>query len=119
MSHGITHFAVGATCTLIIVTYLVPRVPYPRVIVILGGIWAMLPDANKLVDWQVLDRLHSSPVADIFWFHYSLDRIDSTDSIEFGVVAVAIFLIMTYIAERREYRSLNLNGITDGVETSE
>ncbi|MEF8915198.1 hypothetical protein [Natronomonas sp.] len=108
MSQGVTHFAVGATFTTLLVTFLVPNVRYPRVWVLAGGGWAMLPDAAKLHANPSLLALHSSRWADIFWLHFTMDRLDSTDSVVFGAVALAALLGMTALTEYRGYRALSV-----------
>lgn len=108
MSLGVTHFAVGATLTVLVETYLVPNVPYPRTIAILGGLWAMVPDANKVspVFRSELSALHSSPLADVFWFHRSLDLADPGDTVAVAVVSLVVLFVATVVSERRSYRAL-------------
>ena len=106
MSQGVTHFAVGAACTTLVVTFLVPSVRYPRTAILAGGIWAMLPDAGKVYSHPLILRLHDSRWMDLFWLHYTLDRLDRADSSRWGAVALVAFLVMTIIAERRWYRAL-------------
>lgn len=107
MARGVTHFAVGAALTTLVTTYLVPRAPYPRLLAVLGGAWAMLPDAHLLVPDRIpaLRALHYSRAADLFWFHRTLDRLDERDSIRAGVLAIGLYAIVTAIAERRGYRT--------------
>jgi hypothetical protein len=106
MSQGVTHFAVGATLTTLLVSFLVLNVRYPRVWVLVGGGWAMLPDAVKLYRHPALVELHGSRFADLFWFHYTLDRLDPSDSALVGAVSIAALIAATVIAERRGYRAL-------------
>lgn len=116
MSMGVTHFAVGATLTILVVTYLVPDVPYPRTVAILGGIWAMIPDAQKLspVLQSELWKLHYSPLADVFWFHRWLDVVDSGDSVVVAAASLLGLFAVTVISERRSYRALeSVRGLVD------
>lgn len=108
MSQALTHFAVGATITVLVVTFLVPRAPVPRLLTILGGAWAMVPDAYWVapVYRDELRSLHGSPVTDLFFLHRTLDVRDVTDSNEWAAAAVAALLVATAIAEYREYRAL-------------
>ncbi|WP_336135948.1 hypothetical protein [Natronomonas amylolytica] len=108
MSQGVAHFAVGATLTTLLVTFLVPNARYPRVWVLAGGAWAMLPDAAKLYSHPALVALHGSRWADVFWLHFTMDRLDSTDSALFGAVMLAALLGVTALAEYRGYRALSV-----------
>lgn len=107
MSQAITHFAVGATIAILVVTLLVPNVGYPRTWTIVGGGWAMVPDASKLVESPGTLAFHDSIWADLFWAHRTLDRADPTDSTLWASVAVAAFLGATLLAEHRSYRALD------------
>ncbi|WP_247000835.1 hypothetical protein [Halosolutus gelatinilyticus] len=104
MSQGITHFAVGGAVTAILAA-LVPDLPYPRTLVLVGGGWATVPDAVKLVQHPALAALHEHPIADVFWFHRTLDRLDETDSVAVASAALAIFIVVTSLLERRAYRA--------------
>lgn len=108
MSQALTHFAVGATVTVLVVTYLIPDVPYPRVVSLLGGVWAMLPDVHWLapVGRSTLKAFHRSPYADVFFFHHALDVRDRTDSNAVAAVALSALILATALADRREYRAL-------------
>lgn len=102
MSQGITHFAVGATATALVVS-LVPGVRYPRTLILGGGAWAMVPDAAKLVDRPHLRAFHRGHLADAFWLHRTLDRLDRSDSTRVATVALSFFLLVTAILEWRSY----------------
>lgn len=111
MPLGIAHFAFGAAVTTFVVTYLVPTVWYPRTIAIVGGGWAMLPDAHNVspVFTEQLRQLHySSPWMDLFWLHRTLDGLDAANSQAFAVLTVAAFVAMTLVAERRDDRASSL-----------
>ncbi|MFB6189287.1 MAG: hypothetical protein ABEI57_05340 [Halapricum sp.] len=105
---AIAHFAFGSALTILALTYLVPNVPYPRVLALLGGIWAMIPDAHWIspVFESQLDALHGSAWANVFWFHRALDRTDTTDSKTVAVAFLAVLVVATVLAERRSYRAL-------------
>jgi hypothetical protein len=105
---AIAHFAFGATLTVLAVTYLVPSAPYPRVVALLGGLWAMLPDAHWVspVFAAELRAFHASSVADLFFLHRTLDVADPTDSRAFAAVLLGCLLVATALAERRSYRAL-------------
>jgi hypothetical protein len=105
MSQAITHFAVGATLTAVLIVLLVPAVRYPRTWVLVGGGWAMVPDAGKLVADPAVLAFHGTRWADLFWFHRTLDRLDPTDATLPAAVAVSGFIVVTLAAERRAYRT--------------
>ena len=52
-----------------------------------------------------LSEFHGSPWADLFWFHRTLDALDSTDSKTSAAVLLARFVLTTIVAERRSYRT--------------
>lgn len=107
MSLALAHFAFGATVTTLVVTFLVPTVWYPRTLVLLGGAWAMLPDLHQVSPVAVapLRAFHRTPWADLFWLHRTLDRLDPTDSATVAALLLAGFLLVTALAERRDYRA--------------
>lgn len=91
-----------------VVTYLVPAVPYPRSIAVLGGVWAMVPDVHWVAPVYAAEpkAAHGSVLADLFWFHRTLDRLDPTDSKAVAAVLLALLFAVTFVAERRGYRPL-------------
>jgi hypothetical protein len=102
MSRAITHFAIGAALTALAVT-LLPGVPYPRTVVLLGGGWALVPDAAKLVSHPWLRAFHRSRWADVFWFHRTLDGVDRTDSTRVASAALALLILVTAVVEWWSY----------------
>lgn len=102
MSLGLGHFAFGAMLTALVLAVFLPRIPYPRTLTILGGTWALLPDAVKLVgNSPKLTAFHNSPIADVFWLHYTLDVVDPADSARVSTLFVAGLLLVTMFAEFR------------------
>ncbi|MBX0287502.1 hypothetical protein [Haloarcula salinisoli] len=117
MSIAIGHFVVGAALTTVVVTLFVPGVSYPRTIVLAGGGWAMGPDFHQVspVAREALFEFHSSPWADLFWFHRTLDTLDATDSNTVAAVLLSGFILTTLVAERRSYRTPTV--VVDTYET--
>lgn len=109
MSMALAHFAFGTALTVLAVTYLLPGVPYPRVVAMAGGGWAMVPDAHWVapVGGDVLYAFHGSALANLFWFHRALDSLDPGDSKAVAAAMVALLLVATALAEHREYRALS------------
>jgi hypothetical protein len=108
MSMAIAHFAFGGAVTVFVVTYLVPGVRYPRLVSLAGGVWAMLPDAHWVSPAFApeLKALHGSPLVDLFFLHHTLDALDAGDSKVVAAAMLALLLVATALAERREYRTL-------------
>jgi len=118
MSIAIGHFVVGAALTTAAVTLFVPDVSYPRTIVLAGGGWAMIPDFHQVspVAREALFEFHqSSPWADLFWFHRTLDTLDATDSNAVAAALLSVFILTTVVAERRSYRTPT--AVADSYET--
>lgn len=105
MSIALAHFAVGASLATVAVLYFIPELPYERVVILLSGVWAMIPDVAKLGlgSPRQATVLFDSVWANVFWFHQRLDVIDATDSVRFAAVAVGVFIGVTALAERWEY----------------
>ena len=105
---AIAHFAFGGAVTVLVVTYLVPGVCYPRLVALAGGVWAMLPDAHWVSPAFApeLKTLHGTPLVDVFFLHHTLDTLDAGDSKQVAAAMLALLLVATALAERREYRTL-------------
>ncbi|WP_380677883.1 hypothetical protein [Salinigranum sp. GCM10025319] len=82
--NAIVHFAVGATCGMVVLLAVDwrPQVEFP--LVFASGGWALLPDGWYFLrylgnDWLVAAglALHRSVFANVFWFHQLLDRLES------------------------------------------
>lgn len=80
MAPALVHFLVGASIALVLVTPIALRYElspwWPLWLVVLGGLWGLWPDAHHIapVYETELRALHDSPRADLFAFHYTLDR---------------------------------------------
>ncbi|AGN02736.1 hypothetical protein L593_13985 [Salinarchaeum sp. Harcht-Bsk1] len=105
MSQGITHFAVGATVTVLLVTVAIPTVRYPRTWTLVGGGWALVPDASKLHAVPETLAFHDSILANVCWAHRTLDRLDPGDSTTWASAALLALFGATVLAERRSYRT--------------
>lgn len=105
MSLALTHFVFGALCATLLVSYLLPNRNYPRTIIIASGIWAMLPDFHWVVPiFEAQFRAgHGSVLANIFWFHQLFDLADPADSHRLAAVLLGVLLLVTLLAEEREY----------------
>ena len=80
MAPAIVHFLVGASIVLLVATPFVARYGVrtllPLWLVVVGGLWGLFPDIHHItpVYQTELYALHNSPWADLFAFHYTLDR---------------------------------------------
>lgn len=100
MSLAITHFVFGASATMLVVTFFLPRMRFPRTLMVLGGLWAMVPDVGKVVSaFGFVDAVHDSTWANIFWAHHFLDVIDPADTTKAAVGALAFFFVVSFVAE--------------------
>lgn len=102
MSMAIAHFAFGAGMTALVIAFLLPRVEFPRLLILFGGGWAMVPDVNKLSDSATLDAIHSHQIVDIFWLHWTFDTyIDPNDSWVIAAVLFGFFIASMMVYEYR------------------
>ena len=80
MAPAIVHFLVGASILLIVATPIAWRYDldwrWPLWLVAVGGIWGLFPDVHHIapVFEARLRAFHDSTWADLFAFHYTLDR---------------------------------------------
>lgn len=100
MAPAITHFLIGAACSLIVAVPIVLRYDLTREhawwLVPLGGVSALIPGVHHVapIAGDSLSLLHLSPWNDLFGFHYTLDRLAARtqDSASlFGAIAVFLF----------------------------
>lgn len=86
---GITHFALGATGG----TIINEKLQYDRLLIpVLSGIFAMLPDANKLLEIHTTKVVNQSVFNNIFWFHGLLDTMETTYPEIEGVIALCLLI---------------------------
>lgn len=105
MAPAIVHFLVGASICILVATPLVWRYDldwrWPLWLVAVGGIWGLFPDVHNItpVYESQLRAFHNSAWADLFAFHYTLDRpfvrarpIEST----FASIAGLLVAVITF-----------------------
>lgn len=105
MSLAITHFAVGGILSTIVLLYLLPPTRYARSLVLLGGVWGMIPDLHQIspVFTAQLRAYHHSPFANIFWLHETLDVIDPGDSTILATLALGAFIVTALFGDWWSY----------------
>lgn len=101
MSLGIGHFSLGAAGALLALgaTGLHRKTSKEGGIAILSGLWALIPDIG-LVFSDVGPTDHT-PLANLFWFHYTLDTNSASESIVgnamlVGLMGVALVWYFTW-----------------------
>ncbi|WP_418284161.1 hypothetical protein [Halorubrum sp. DTA46] len=100
MAPAIVHFLIGAALLLTVAVPVILRYEIDREhavwLVPLGGIWGLTPDVHNIapVFVESLYAFHNAPVADLFAFHYTLDRSTVRAQYEASVFgSITIFLI--------------------------
>ncbi|RQG86657.1 hypothetical protein EA462_16045 [Natrarchaeobius halalkaliphilus] len=105
MAPAITHFLVGASLLLVLVTPIALRYDIDREnaiwLIPIGGVWGLLPDVHHItpVFETQLYALHNAAWMDLFGLHYTLDRqairvryVESVfGAIGLFIVSVAVF----------------------------
>lgn len=102
MSLPITHFAIGATLTLLVLWIVAPTYPYRGTLAVGGGIWALVPDVHYIspVYTAELESIKHSYVGDLFWFHRSLDSlVRGRGSRVVAGLAIATLLVVVLFVE--------------------
>jgi hypothetical protein len=80
MAPAIAHFLLGATLLLTAAVPIALRYDFDREhaiwLIPLGGVWGLAPDIHNIapIVAESLYALHNTPWADLFGFHYTLDR---------------------------------------------
>ncbi|MBT9133016.1 MAG: hypothetical protein DDT33_01547 [Firmicutes bacterium] len=99
----IGYFAIGHAAANIGLTVLRPRQKKCRcLLLILSGIWAMIPDASKLI--PQLEAFHYHWTADFFWLHRWIDvTVDPTDSFWKASAAIAVMIAGAVFAKWKNH----------------
>lgn len=107
MSLAITHFAVGAGCMTLLLTLWAPTLAYRQTVIVLSGLWALIPDLHYVspVLQGPLSQLKFTVLGDVFWFHRSMDALESgRGSRTVAAVAVVCLLGVTVTTEYYQRR---------------
>lgn len=101
MSLALGHFAIGAAGATVLLALLPIRVPFEHTLTLLGGVWALIPDIYQLAPTYTgwMRAIHDGLVANVFWFHRTLDVIDPSDSNTGVFLAVLLWLSVTLTVE--------------------
>lgn len=141
MSMAIGHFAAGTSGTMLLFHMLPLRIRFKiRIaqvfIIVLGGLWAMLPDTAKFSNlmqyfndtyWMKINLLqrirlpdltvfinlirafHDSRWANICFFHQLMDAIDNGDSLLVSGVLVLIMVLIAWFIFIKEFQERHAN----------
>ncbi|WP_290812376.1 hypothetical protein [Halovivax sp.] len=100
MAPAIVHFLVGASICLLVAAPFARRYDlgwqWPLWLVAIGGIWGLVPDVHHVapVSETRLRAFHDSRWAELFAFHYTLDRpAVRARPIESTFASIACFLV--------------------------
>ena len=102
---AVTHFAFGALCATLLVSYLLPNLKYSRTVIMASGLWAMLPDFHQVapIFEPQFRAIHDSAVANVFWLHQLFDLADRHESPRLAAVMLGVLILVTLLAEERQY----------------
>lgn len=69
---------------------------------VISGLWAMLPDFNKLSTHEAAQAAHDSLAANVFWFHHLLDSLETAyPEVEGTVALIVLFYMALLVSVRR------------------
>jgi len=106
MSLAITHFAVGAASTLLLVWVTDVGTQYRASLATGGGLWALVPDAHYLFPSPYADPfvgIKHLIVGDLFWFHATLDGMVQGRGTRTGA-AISLLLLFS-VAVSTEWKT--------------
>ncbi|MEF8813595.1 MAG: hypothetical protein V5A55_07220 [Halovenus sp.] len=113
MARLMTQFAVGALLTTLVIHVFVPGFRYKRTAVVAGGAWALIPDLYLLfpVFEDTLRWLSDAWLADLFWFHGTLNRRVTGNEFRrvgaFAITVYALVVVGTDVLGDRTHRALS------------
>lgn len=99
---ALVHFAVGVCAALIVLSALDRPARREFLYMFSSGFWAMFPDGHWLL-WELgfdtvaapWQKLHQSAYADLFWFHRTIDSLETGRSIlEIGIALVILLVLV-------------------------
>lgn len=101
MSQALAHFALGAAGTTVVVSLLQGPLPFKRTLVLLGGVWAMVPDIYWIAPTytEPIRAIHDTALANLFWFHRTFDVLDPHDTNIGAALAVGLWISLTITVE--------------------
>jgi len=111
MSRVLSHFAIGAIMTTVLIHMLVPTLRYKKTVIVLGGIWGNIPDFHGIsVGFEdVFLRLDTTGWANIFWFHRKMDQLENgPGSQRLAILLAVLFVLTVAVTEWDKHREIPL-----------
>ena len=104
MSLGLTHFAVGAALTALVLAFGFPSIRYRQTWIIIGGLWALVPDLHYIspVYQAPLKQIKATVLGDVFWFHRTMDALEQGRGSRV-VAGIAVGFLLVTIAATEFY----------------
>lgn len=101
---GITHFAFGAVGGILINQKLKKdRLVLP----VISGLFAMLPDLNKIIENRISEYMSETIINNIFWFHGFLDSIETAyPELEGGFILFILFIASIYTSQNNKFSQI-------------
>lgn len=117
MSMAIAHFAIGALTTLLFTKVFASRFVTSPTVLIGGGIWGLVPDVHWVtpVGKYLLYSFHHSILANLFFFHRVVDRLDPTNSRPVAAFLLCLLLFAAVVLEASADSSTVSDGDDPGV----
>jgi len=100
MSLAVTHFAFGAAMTVLLVWAVAPGHRYRTTLVVLGGLWALVPDLHYVLPpglGGAIRNIKRTVFGDVFWFHATMDGLVQGEGTREGAAVALGFLLLTVI----------------------
>jgi hypothetical protein len=108
------HVGIAGITTALVLFVVAPGYRYRGLAVAASGAWAVAPDFHHALGafpaiqalWRT--ELHTSVLANLFWFHRWIDLADPTDSVLYSRlmwVALGVVLVAVEVAIRRRQRA--------------
>ncbi len=74
-----------------------------------GAIWAEVPDIPRLIGWYSLYEKMQTPLSNIFFWHYSIDRIEAARLDDMAPLFNAVFALLLFGLLAIAWRELYLS----------
>jgi hypothetical protein len=99
------HVGFAGVVTVLAVLAIAPGYRYRWHLLAASAGWAILPDFHHVLvftprlqrHWKAV--LHDSALADLFWLHRVIDRLDPGDRVEYSVAMWALLVVVVVGAE--------------------
>lgn len=103
MSRVLAHFAIGAIMTTFLIHFLFRNLEYKLSGIVLGGLWGLIPDLYAIVPFYTgfFQQLAASRLADVFWFHRTIDQLE--DGAGSPSVAIALAVLLWVVVAATEW----------------